>query len=136
LASFATALLNSLLARSSLHLQGGAGDGILTEFNPCRYGALIMQQVKKNTTDGRTVGGNTAPVQQASAVDVSDSSVPILLNSRAAARALSISARTLWAISAPRGDLRVVRIGRTVRFDPRDLTAFADSQKGQSDVDG
>jgi len=36
---------------------------------------------------------------------------------REAARMLSISERSLWAITSPRGDLPCVRVGRSVRYD-------------------
>jgi hypothetical protein len=41
----------------------------------------------------------------------------LLLTPRAAAAALSVSARSLCGITAPRGPIRAVRIGRAVRYD-------------------
>ena len=52
----------------------------------------------------------------------------LLLTPRDAAKALSISERTLWSLTQ-RGDVPVVRLGRSVRYDPRDLTAFIDRMK-------
>jgi len=46
-----------------------------------------------------------------------------------AAKALSISERKLWDLSEPRGPIPVVRIGRAVRYDRRDLRAWIDRQK-------
>ena len=59
---------------------------------------------------------------------------PLLLNSPAAARFLAIGQRTLWGLTSPRGPLPCVRIGRAVRFDVRDLTAFADEKKAVAHV--
>jgi len=53
----------------------------------------------------------------------------MLLKPRQAADALGICEKTLWSITAPRGDLVCVRIGRAVRYDPRDLQAWIDRQK-------
>lgn len=52
----------------------------------------------------------------------------LLLTSTTAARALAISARTLWGLTA-RGELPVVRIGRSVRYDPRDLVRWIEAAK-------
>ncbi|HYT87896.1 MAG TPA: helix-turn-helix domain-containing protein [Gemmataceae bacterium] len=54
----------------------------------------------------------------------------LLLAPRAAAAALSVSERTLWGLSAPRGPIPVVRLGRSVRYDLRDLEEFIAAQKG------
>lgn len=53
---------------------------------------------------------------------------PILLTARQAARALSISERTLYAITKA-GDIRAVRCGRLIRYDPADLRAWIESAK-------
>jgi excisionase family DNA binding protein len=53
----------------------------------------------------------------------------LLLTAREAAAYLAISERTLWSLTAPRGPIRVVRIGRTVRYDRRDLLVFVDTRK-------
>lgn len=53
----------------------------------------------------------------------------LLLSVREAAKMLAISERTLWSITAPRGPLPCVRIGRSVRYDLRDLRAFINSRK-------
>jgi len=52
----------------------------------------------------------------------------LLIDSRAAALALSISARTLWELTA-RGELQVVRVGRLVRFSPADLATFVAARR-------
>jgi hypothetical protein len=58
---------------------------------------------------------------------LTDSPAPqLLLTPTAAARLLSISARTLWSRSHPRGPIPVVRIPgtRTVRYSVAALQAF------------
>ena len=54
---------------------------------------------------------------------------PLLLDARETARVLSISPRTLARLTAA-GSIPCVRIGHRVLFDPRDLTAWIDRQKG------
>ncbi len=48
----------------------------------------------------------------------------LLLAAPQAARTLSISERKLWEISAPRGPLPTVRIGKRVLYSPADLARF------------
>ena len=60
---------------------------------------------------------------------------PMLLTARQAAAALSISERTLWGLTV-RGELPVVRIGRAVRYDPRDLQAWIDRSKQRQTAPG
>lgn len=48
----------------------------------------------------------------------------LLIDPRAAAALLAISARTLWALTAPRGPIPAVRVGRLVRYRPDDLAAW------------
>jgi hypothetical protein len=55
---------------------------------------------------------------------------PLLVTSREAARLLGICERSLWAWSAPRGPIPVVKLNRAVRFDVRDLEAFIMARKG------
>lgn len=54
---------------------------------------------------------------------------PILLTARDAAKLLSVSERTLFSISAPRGPLPVVKIGRAVRYAVADLQAYIEGQR-------
>lgn len=51
-----------------------------------------------------------------------------LLKPQEAAQRLSISERTLWAHTAPRGPIPAVRIGNAVRYDPGALTQFIGEQ--------
>ena len=55
---------------------------------------------------------------------------PLLVTAREAAKLLSVSARWLWARTAC-GEIRAVRCGRLVRYDPADLRAWAESKKGR-----
>jgi hypothetical protein len=52
-----------------------------------------------------------------------------LLTRKAAAAALAVSERTLFGMTAPRGSIPAVHIGRAIRYDARDLVAFIDRVK-------
>ena len=52
----------------------------------------------------------------------------LLVDSQTAANMLSIGERSLWSRQAS-GEIRSIRIGRSVRFDIRYLVAFIDQQK-------
>lgn len=55
-----------------------------------------------------------------------------LLTPREAARWLSISQRALWS-EGRAGRIPVVRIGRSTRYDIRDLIAYVDARKGAAE---
>ena len=55
--------------------------------------------------------------------------LPTLLTRRQAAERLSISERKLLDLTAPRGPVPVLRDGRWVRYDPRDLDAYVQRAK-------
>jgi len=59
----------------------------------------------------------------------------LLLKPKEAATLLAISPRLLWSLTQS-GDLPCVRIGRAVRYDPRDLTAWIDRQKSTGGLTG
>ena len=61
-----------------------------------------------------------------------DSTSPkLLLTVREAAAALSVSERTLWGLTAPRGDLPCVRVGARVLYSVDTLRAWvAKRQEG------
>lgn len=64
-------------------------------------------------------------------MSVDPAAVPkLLLTAPEAARALSISPRTLWSLTAPRGPIPAVRLGSRVLYDPRALQRFIDQQQG------
>jgi len=49
-----------------------------------------------------------------------------------AARALSVSPRTLWSLTVPRGPIPAVYLGRSVRYDPDALRRWiAERQEAQ-----
>lgn len=52
----------------------------------------------------------------------------LLLTTKQAAKALAISERTLWELTR-RGEIRRIKIGASVRYDPRDLQAWIDAKK-------
>jgi hypothetical protein len=58
----------------------------------------------------------------------------LLISAKHAANALSISERTLWGITAPRGPLPAVKIGTRVLYDPADLTKYIEGQKTKGAV--
>ncbi len=51
-------------------------------------------------------------------------SLKLLLSAREAARALSISPRSLWSLTAPRGPIRCVRLAGRVLYNPETLRLF------------
>lgn len=56
----------------------------------------------------------------------------LLLSPRDAAKSLAISNRKLWALTNC-GEIRCVRIGRSVRYRPESLSKFlTDQEKGGS----
>lgn len=52
-----------------------------------------------------------------------------LLDSRHTAELLGICTRKLWSL-VDAGEIKAVRIGRAVRFDPADIRRFIDASKG------
>lgn len=53
---------------------------------------------------------------------------PKLLTARDAAKALAVCEKTLWNLTE-RGEISAVRIGRSVRYDPADLTRWVERSK-------
>ena len=53
----------------------------------------------------------------------------LLVSARDAADLLSISERTLWGLTAPRGPIPVVRCGRAVRYSVGDLHVWIDAAR-------
>ena len=54
---------------------------------------------------------------------------PTLLKPTEAAETLGICTRTLWSLTAPRGTLSCVRVGKAVRYAPIDIEEFIDQQR-------
>ena len=65
-------------------------------------------------------------------MDAKPPEVPLrlLLTAKEAAAALGVCEKTLWSLTEPRGSIQCIRIGRAVRYDPRDLTMWIDNAKG------
>ena len=55
---------------------------------------------------------------------------PALMNIKCASRYLAISERKLWEMSKS-NIIRVVRLGRAVRYDIHDLNTFISKAKGE-----
>ncbi len=53
-----------------------------------------------------------------------------------AAEYLGLCERTLWYRTAPRGPIPCVRIGRSVRYDRRDLDEYIESSKDRGEGSG
>lgn len=58
-----------------------------------------------------------------------ETSKVMLVNTKEAAKMLGICEKSLWSRTVPRGTLPCVRLGRLVRYDPRDLQVWVDAQK-------
>jgi hypothetical protein len=56
----------------------------------------------------------------------------MLVSTKEAAARLSICPRTLWSISAPRGNLPVVRIGKKMLYHVADLEREIEARKVRS----
>lgn len=51
-----------------------------------------------------------------------------LVSAEIAAKLLAVSPRTLWTLTHSR-EIPMVKIGRSVRYDPRDLDAYIQSRR-------
>lgn len=76
-----------------------------------------------------TPAAQTLLNRQAAAVAPRDAIPALLVAAPIAARALGISARSLWAITAPRGDIPCVKVGSRILYDPQDLAEWRDAHK-------
>ncbi|QDS94891.1 Helix-turn-helix domain protein [Roseimaritima multifibrata] len=56
-------------------------------------------------------------------------SSPLLLSVADAAKMLATSERSLFRLTAPRGPIPPIRIGRSVRYSVDDLQAYVDSRR-------
>lgn len=63
--------------------------------------------------------------------DQTQNVVPLLLRATDAAKMLAISPRKLWTLTNCR-EIRCVRIGGAVRYDPADLRLFIEKHKRKS----
>mgnify|MGYP001039322938 FL=1 len=55
----------------------------------------------------------------------------LLLSVAETARALNLLRKKLWQITAPRGSLPAIHVGRRVLYSPRDVEAWIQRQKAQ-----
>ena len=55
--------------------------------------------------------------------------IPRLLTAQEASKYLRVCERTVYNLSAPRGPLACVRIGRRVLYSPADLAAFIEASR-------
>lgn len=55
----------------------------------------------------------------------------LLLTLKEAAAALGLCEKSVWSLTDPRGPIACVRVGRAVRYDPADLTAWIESAKSK-----
>jgi len=54
----------------------------------------------------------------------------LLVDARTAAQMLSVSQRTLYSLTTPRGEIPVIKLaGRSLRYAVDDLRAFVDSRR-------
>ena len=53
----------------------------------------------------------------------------LLISPKAASELLSISPRTLWTLTAPRGPIPSLRLGRLVRYRPEALAEWLVAQE-------
>ena len=63
-------------------------------------------------------------------MEKSQTTARLLLPAPQAAAALSVCEKTLWTLTQPRGSIPCIHVGRRVLYDPRDLLAWIDQQKG------
>lgn len=64
-----------------------------------------------------------------------NSTARLLLTSREAAKALAVSERTLWQLTAPRGPILSIRVGkRGVRYSLSTLTKWIESQQPEGNA--
>ena len=52
-----------------------------------------------------------------------------LLTVKQTADLLGVCTRTVWNLTAPRGPLAAVRVGRALRYDPADVQAFVEQNR-------
>lgn len=59
----------------------------------------------------------------------SNCELPCLLRVDQVARLLGVSERTIFSITAPRGELVAMKIGGSLRYDPADIQLYLESRK-------
>lgn len=69
-----------------------------------------------------------ATTLNASSGEPTHGNVRLLLTPREAAETLSVCEKSLWSLTAPRGPLKCVRLGRSVRYSLDALREFIAQQ--------
>ncbi len=70
----------------------------------------------------------TATTLNASPAETSHGKERLLLTPREAAETLSVCEKSLWSLTQPRGPIRCVRLGRSVRYSLESLREFIAQQ--------
>ncbi len=83
--------------------------------------------VSRSTSETATVPTKPATASDSSCV-LALADIPRLLRVAEAARVLAISPRKLWSLTDC-GEIPCVRIGRSVRYDPVDLSNWIEAKK-------
>jgi excisionase family DNA binding protein len=87
---------------------------------------------ERDSSDTRTPVGSPCPVPAlSSSTPKLPLDGPLLLTEREAAKRLSISPRKLWELRNA-GEIRCVKIGRSVRYCVNDLAAWIDSKRSST----
>lgn len=98
-----------------------------------RFGEAYVRflvAMKASEVVPNTVPSVRTPIPEKPAA--SKASQPLLVTPIEAAKLLSVSPRKLWGMTAPRGPLPVVRLGRTVRYSVGDLANALEKLRSNS----
>jgi excisionase family DNA binding protein len=100
-------------------------NGITLQIDQAQLEPLIRRVIAETVAQ---LEGSKVKLSEDRRYNEATNHIVLLLKPREAAKALSISERTLWELT-DHGKIPHVRIGRAVRYDPRDLQAWIDAQK-------
>lgn len=98
--------------------------GLLKAMRLVDGSASILAEIRRIATDAK--GAREPEIASGPTEKVGQ---PLLLNARQAAKSLSVSAGTLFNLSAPRGPIPVVKMGARTCYDVRDLEAAIETLK-------
>ncbi|MBN2290919.1 MAG: helix-turn-helix domain-containing protein [Pirellulales bacterium] len=62
-------------------------------------------------------------------MDTNRSTPPLLVSAREASRMLGICEKSLWTLTAPRGPIPAVKLGKRILYCPLDLIQFIEAKK-------
>lgn len=85
-------------------------------------GALAQHRLTPSWPSSAPTPGAASQANPAQAANPAE---PLLLRAREAAKCLQTSERTLWELTK-QGQIKCVRLGKSVRYDRRDLLAWID----------